>query len=75
MVVLKCCCGYKDDWLYKDDCLAQTQAGKAQISFADLWGEETVPCRVFTRYSQMADCRVSPAQACWSSLKSLAVLH
>lgn len=62
--------------LYKDDCLAQAQAGKAQISFADHWGGETVPCRVFTRCSQLAD-RL-PGYPCTGSSEQsrpLVVLH
>lgn len=38
----------------RDECLAQVQAGKAQISLADLCGEETISCRVLTQCSQMA---------------------
>lgn len=38
----------------RDGSLAQAQAGKAQISLADLCGEETISYRAFTQCSQMA---------------------
>lgn len=38
----------------RDECLAQAQARKAQISLADLCGEETISCRALTQCSRMA---------------------
>lgn len=70
MVVLNAVVGIRDEHL------AQAQAGKAQISLADLCGKETsLAERSASAVRWQPDCRVTSAQARWSTLPPLVVLH